>query len=214
MAEQAIQLDIETKKTGDTLKASEFNDVVSVINEIGANLANNQTDTTSALTNAATAQQTAEGAQSTAEKAQSAATAAQDTANVAQSTAETAQSTANTNATNIAALQEAVNKLHSFDYVVVDNLPTPSASTMYKVYLVPAGATYVGTTQEPTATATTTAEPTPEPNGANNLKDEYVTVNSGTLYWWERLGTKDVDLSGYVTTQAVSDTTEYEEITL
>lgn len=62
-------------------------------------------------------------------------------------------------------------------FVPINELPTASASTMGKIYLVP---------------------------NANGTKDEYVTIRSGSVgsytYSWEEIGTTDIDLSGYVPT--------------
>lgn len=63
------------------------------------------------------------------------------------------------------------------EIVVVNSLPTASADTLGKLYLVPNSGT------------------------GTNTKDEYVTVKSGSIgsytYTWEKLGTTDVDLSNY-----------------
>lgn len=72
-----------------------------------------------------------------------------------------------------------------FSYEVVSSLPTASASTMHKIYLVPS------------------AEPKTQ-----NVKDEYITVRSGSAesytYAWEQIGSTAIDLSGYVTTTQLS----------
>lgn len=72
-----------------------------------------------------------------------------------------------------------VGKIHNFDIVVADKLPTPSEDTMYKLYLIP---------QDQTA--------------ENNTKDEYITVRSGEAgaytYAWEKIGSTEMDLGGYV----------------
>lgn len=73
------------------------------------------------------------------------------------------------------ALVEAVNK---FDVVVESSLPTASADTMYKIYLIPSADPQTG-----------------------NVKDEYITVRSGSVgsytYSWEQIGSTAIDLSGY-----------------
>ena len=64
--------------------------------------------------------------------------------------------------------------------IAVDELPSASANTMGAIYLVPADKT-----------------------GTNNIKDEYITIQSGTdpdyTYSWEKIGTTEIDLSNYVT---------------
>ena len=57
--------------------------------------------------------------------------------------------------------------------VSVTTLPTASADTMGKIYLVP------------------------HAQGAQNAKDEYITIESNATYSWEKIGSTDVDLSGY-----------------
>lgn len=74
-----------------------------------------------------------------------------------------------------------VNAIKQFTYEVVATLPTASASTMYKIYLVPA----------------TTTE-------TQNIKDEYITIQSGNTYSWEQIGSTAVDLSGYSTTEQMN----------
>lgn len=68
-----------------------------------------------------------------------------------------------------------------FTYESVAVLPTASADTMHKIYLVPS------------------ADPQ-----AQNIKDEYITIDNGDTaierYTWECIGSTAIDLSGYVTT--------------
>lgn len=75
--------------------------------------------------------------------------------------------------------------IKQFTYQVVSELPEASESTMYKLYLVPS------------------ADPQTQ-----NVKDEYITVRSGSegayTYAWEQIGSTAIDLSGYVTTQALN----------
>lgn len=71
-------------------------------------------------------------------------------------------------------------------FVPVPVLPEPSAETFgMKIYLVP----------------------TPDPK-VQNIKDEFITVRSGEegsyIYAWEQIGSTAVDLSGYVTTEALN----------
>lgn len=74
-----------------------------------------------------------------------------------------------------------INAIKQFEYVVASALPTADASTMGKVYLVPS------------------ADP-----DTRNIKDEYVTIFEGGTYKWEQIGSTAIDLSGYVTTQALN----------
>lgn len=62
-------------------------------------------------------------------------------------------------------------------YVVVATLPTASADTMFKIYLIPS------TDQQ-----------------TNNIKDEYITLENNGSYSWEKIGSTSVDLSNYSTT--------------
>ena len=68
--------------------------------------------------------------------------------------------------------------INSFDYVVESSLPTASADTMYKIYLIP------------------------NSGSGTNVKDEYITIRSGSegsyTYAWELFGSTEMDLSGYV----------------
>lgn len=76
--------------------------------------------------------------------------------------------------------------IKQFEYVVESALPTASADTMHKIYLVPA--TESGVTQ--------------------NAKAEYITIRTGQegsyTYTWEKIGDTGVNLSGYVTTSALN----------
>lgn len=75
--------------------------------------------------------------------------------------------------------------IKQFTYQVVSELPEASESTMYKLYLVPS------------------ADPQTQ-----NVKDEYITVRSGSegayTYAWEQIGSTAINLSGYVTTEALN----------
>lgn len=66
-------------------------------------------------------------------------------------------------------------------YVVAATLPTPSEETMFKIYLVPASDSEQG-----------------------NIKDEYITLQDGGTYAWEKIGSTSVDLSGYSTTDEMN----------
>lgn len=86
------------------------------------------------------------------------------------------------NKTEVDSLIAAVNQ---FTYEVAASLPTASASTMYKIYLIPSSR--------------------PE---TQNVKDEYITIRSGSegsyTYSWEQIGSTAIDLSDYVTTSALN----------
>ena len=77
-----------------------------------------------------------------------------------------------------------IGAVNSFSIEVVSTLPTASANTMYKIYLVPA------------------------PNSFNqNVKDEYITLQTegklgDTEYTWEQIGSTEIDLSSYLTEDA------------
>ena len=73
-----------------------------------------------------------------------------------------------------------VNALKQFEVVVANSLPTASASTMKKMYLIPS-----------------------EDPQASNIKDEFITLQSGNTYYWEQVGSTAIDLSGYSTTTQV-----------
>lgn len=67
-----------------------------------------------------------------------------------------------------------ISSIKQFTYQSADSLPTASASTMYKIYLIPAAN-----------------------SETNNAKDEYITVENGSSYSWEKIGSTNIDLSGY-----------------
>lgn len=75
-----------------------------------------------------------------------------------------------------------VNALQQFEVVVANSLPTASANTMKKMYLVPSS----------------------DPK-TQNVKDEYITLQSGGNYSWEKIGSTAVDLSQYSTTSQVQE---------
>lgn len=78
-----------------------------------------------------------------------------------------------------AQVDDLVNAIHKFDVVAVQTLPTASANTMYKIYLVPKSG-----------------------GSGQNIKEEYITIKGGTeaspTYAWEKIGDTAIDLSGYV----------------
>ena len=69
-----------------------------------------------------------------------------------------------------------INAVKQFTYESVGTLPTASASTMNKIYLVPSSS-----------------------SATQNIKDEYITIQDGSTYKWEQIGSTAVDLSGYPT---------------
>ena len=80
-----------------------------------------------------------------------------------------------------AEVQALIGAIQGFSYEVVSSLPTASASTMGKIYLVPS------------------ADPQTQ-----NVKDEYITLESSGSYSWEQIGSTAIDLSGYVTTSQLN----------
>ena len=71
----------------------------------------------------------------------------------------------------------AISGVSQFQYEVVASLPTASASTMGKIYLVA------------------------HSHSSDDGYDEYITLESGTTtktYSWEKIGNTDIDLSNYV----------------
>jgi len=71
-------------------------------------------------------------------------------------------------------------------FVVAPTLPTASADTINKIYLIPS--------------------PNPE---EQNIKDEYITVLENDVYKWEIIGSTKIDLSGYVKSIIVNGNTYY-----
>lgn len=76
--------------------------------------------------------------------------------------------------------------IKQFKILAVETLPEPpSAETVGTLYLVPS--------QEPEA---------------GNIKDEYITLsrveNETTIYYWEQIGTTEIDLSNYPTYEAMN----------
>ena len=69
--------------------------------------------------------------------------------------------------------------INQFKFEVASELPEAKASTMYKIYLIPASN-----------------------SSTNNAKEEYITIRSGTegsyTYSWEHIGSTNVDLTNYV----------------
>ena len=79
-------------------------------------------------------------------------------------------------------VQQLISAVKQFTYQSVATLPTASADTMNIIYLVPSS--YPQT---------------------QNVKDEYITIATTeqdvTTYSWEKIGSTDIDLSGYYTSQ-------------
>ena len=74
----------------------------------------------------------------------------------------------------------AINAVKQFEYQVVTELPTAAQATMGKIYLI--------------------AHSHNPSDGKPDSYDEFITVQSGSTYKWERIGNTDIDLSGYVPT--------------
>jgi len=84
-----------------------------------------------------------------------------------------------------AEVQQLIDAVKQFTYVSVAELPTASADTMNKIYLVPS-------TNPQT----------------KNVKDEFITISvtdqGTTTYSWEQIGSTEIDLSGYSTTEQMN----------
>lgn len=87
----------------------------------------------------------------------------------------------------------AINAVKQFEYQVVTELPTAAQATMGKIYLK--------------------AHSHNPSDGQPDSYDEFITVQSGSTYKWERIGNTDIDLSGYVPTTRKS-TTKHFQVTL
>lgn len=76
--------------------------------------------------------------------------------------------------TKVAALNTAIGNINQFEYEVISSLPTPSQSTMFKIYLIE------------------------DTHSSADIYDEYITLKSSTgVYSWEKIGNTDIDLSQY-----------------
>lgn len=71
--------------------------------------------------------------------------------------------------------------IKQFTYVVAESLPTASVSTMYKIYLIPSGHSVT-----------------------SNVRDEYITIQDGSTYKWEQIGSTAADFSAYSTTEEMN----------
>lgn len=78
-------------------------------------------------------------------------------------------------------VQTLIAGIPGFTYELVSSLPTASAETMWKLYLIPS--------EEPKV---------------SNEKDEFITVIKDDAYVWEQIGSTAIDLSGYVTIEALN----------
>lgn len=79
-------------------------------------------------------------------------------------------------------VQQLIAAIQGVSFVSVQTLPTASADTMGgKIYLVPS-------TNPDT----------------QNVKDEFITIQDGSTYAWEQIGSTAIDLSGYVTIQQLN----------
>lgn len=71
--------------------------------------------------------------------------------------------------------------IKQFTYVVAESLPTASASTMYKIYLIPSAHSVT-----------------------SNVRDEYITIQDGSTYKFEQIGSTAADFSAYSTTEEMN----------
>ena len=78
-------------------------------------------------------------------------------------------------------VQQMVDNVRQFQYKVVATLPQPTADTVGWIYLVPGSHTET-----------------------QNVKEEYITILEGSSYKWEHIGSTNVDLSGYSTTEEMN----------
>lgn len=74
-----------------------------------------------------------------------------------------------------------IGAIKQFTYRVASSLPTASESTMYIIYLIPS------------SNAST-----------QNVKDEFITIQNGSSYSWEQIGSTKIDLSDYSTTEEMN----------
>ena len=74
----------------------------------------------------------------------------------------------------VQALSQAVSQIHSFEYVIANQLPTPAASELYKIYLIPAQ------------------------GSEGNVYDEYLCVNVEAEYKFEKIGSTAASFNEYV----------------
>lgn len=89
----------------------------------------------------------------------------------------------------------AINAVKQFEYQVVTELPTAAQATMGKIYLK--------------------AHSHNPSDGKPDSYDEFITVQSGSTYKWERIGNTDINLSGYVpTTRKINKKALSSDITL
>lgn len=128
--------------------------------------------------------------------------------NIKDSTARTGIATeASTRASEVTRLEGLIGSITSIKFVVAwDGASTPVVAN------IPAGVvvTYNGTNYTGTKTASSAEEGTfylvHSGNETRNSYDEYVIV--GSTPYWEKIGTTDVDLSGYVTEVTLNKQTD------
>lgn len=75
-----------------------------------------------------------------------------------------------------AEVDQMIAAIKQFRFELVNTLPTASADTMYIIYLVPSTDPATG-----------------------DVKDEYITIENGGVYSWEKIGRTTIDLSNYPT---------------
>ena len=76
-------------------------------------------------------------------------------------------------------VNDLVSRLHAL--VPADVLPTASENTLGKIYLIPS-----------------------KKQSAENIRDEFITIYEENTYRWEQIGSTEVDLSGYSTTEEMN----------
>lgn len=82
-----------------------------------------------------------------------------------------------------------VGAINKFDVAIVDTLPTASAETMFILYLVK------------------------EDDAASGFYVEYITIENDGVYTWEAIGSTKMDVTGFVTEDALNDALKpYEKI--
>jgi hypothetical protein len=80
-----------------------------------------------------------------------------------------------------AEVNDLVAAVGKFQSKIVSTLPTPSIDTTGWIYLVPS-----------------------DNPKTQNVKEEYITVLDGSTYKWEHIGSTNIDLSGYSTTEQMN----------
>lgn len=80
-----------------------------------------------------------------------------------------------------AEIDRLINAIKQFAYESVSVLPQATAATMNKIYLIPS-----------------------DNAKDSNVKDEYITVQDGSQYKWEQIGSTSVDLTNYYDMEEVN----------